>query len=32
MTHPHAATPFAHEIDVALAAVREAGLLCRAVQ
>ena len=32
MSDPHASSPYALDIAVALAAVREAGLLCRAVQ
>ena len=32
MFDPHAASPYAREVSTALAAVREAGLLCRAVQ
>jgi len=32
MTTPWHDHPLAHELDVALAAVREAGLLCREVQ
>ncbi len=32
MTQPFADSAFRHEADVALRAVREAGLLCRAVQ
>ena len=32
MTNPHATTPYAKEVAVALDAVRQAGLLCRSVQ
>ena len=32
MTNPHASTPYAREVAVALDAVRQAGRLCRSVQ